>query len=157
MIISEKFCMTPPPLLQFSLECPIKTVHLPVKNLFRLKFWDGNPPLSSKIFGCPSPPRNHPPPPLPIKNDRSLSFPRALECQIPQKKRPVNIPGNLQKMVLMNLSTRRCLTSKSVLNRKNLELYQNCWLRNYIDTNISVSGALPFTLQSMNFLNRCRY
>ena len=147
LIISEKFCMTPPPLLQFSLECPIKTVHLPV--LYPL--W------ARKFLDAPPPPETTPPPPTTHKNDRSLSFPRALEWQIPQKKRPVNIPGKLQKMVLMNLSTRRCLTCKSVLNRKNLELYQNCWLRNYIETNISVSGALPFTLQSMNFLNRCRY
>ena len=62
--------MTP---LQFSFECPIKPVHLPVKNLFCLQ-----------LLGCPPPPfklekfSDASPPSPPIKNDRSLKFTKPL-------------------------------------------------------------------------------
>ena len=53
LIISEKFCMTP---LQFSFECPIKPVHLPVKNLFSLQLLGCPPPLKLEKFSDVSPP-----------------------------------------------------------------------------------------------------
>ena len=51
LIIHEKFCMTP---LQFSLECPIKPAHLPVKILFRLQLL-GCPPFKLKNVRMPPP------------------------------------------------------------------------------------------------------
>ena len=57
LTISENFFMIP---LQFSLECPIKPVHLPVKNLFRLQLL-GWPPFKLENFRMP--PRNQRPPP----------------------------------------------------------------------------------------------
>ena len=67
LIISEKFCMTPPPPPIFPWVSPSNQyIHLhdpTFPSIFY--FWDA-PPFSSRIFGCP-PPRNHCPPP-PTKN-----------------------------------------------------------------------------------------
>ena len=77
--LSLKNFAWPPPPLQFSLECSIKPVHLPVKNLFPLQLLGcpPPPPLSSKILGWPTPETTAP---LPIKNDWFSLFLHVLLC-----------------------------------------------------------------------------
>ena len=51
------------PPLQFSLECLIKPVHLPVKNLFRLQLLGCPPPFQLENFWMALPETTAPPPP----------------------------------------------------------------------------------------------